>query len=367
MTGWLTEAVPRGRVAAFRTLVYLFVAADLVVFTPWVRSRVDVPGDLYQPLLIGRLLPLPTPTPALVGAIFWVLLVLSLLAATGRAPRLLGWTVFALYFEWMIVAMSYGKVDHDRFGLLVALAVLPTAGRARHGDPTPTEAGGWALRVTQIAVICTYFLAAWAKFRFGGLDWATGSVLARAIIRRGTELADLIAQVPHLLIVAQFGILAFELLSPLVFVLPRRWRVAAVGFFYSFHLVTIATITISFAPHLVAMTSFLPLEKVRPIRLLRRRLSPAALGQLGEHPLAAADDDLGATPLGQPEQRILRAVAPAPLGLGGDLPQPVDGRVVLDAEPGRQSDPVAADQPLRLGSQLGVEPEPGAAQRGEQA
>ncbi|GAA2706251.1 HTTM domain-containing protein [Micromonospora olivasterospora] len=270
MTRWLTEAVPRGRVAAFRTLVYLFAAADLVFFTPWVRTRVDVPGELYQPLFLGRVLPLPTPTSALVGAIFWALLLLALLAATGRAHRLLGWSVFALYLEWMIIAMSYGKVDHDRFGLLVALAVLPTAGAARHGDPTRTEAGGWALRVTQIAVVCTYFLAAFAKFRFGGLDWATGSVLAKAIIRRGTDLADLIAGVPHLLLVAQFGLLAFELLSPAVFLLPERWRLATVGFFYSFHLVTFAAITISFAPHLVAMTSFLPLERVRPLRWARR-------------------------------------------------------------------------------------------------
>ena len=233
-----------------------------------------MPGDLYQPLLIGRLLPLPTPTETLVTVIFWALLLLALLAATGRAPRLLGWAVCALYLEWMIIAMSYGKVDHDRFGLLVALAVLPTAGRARHGDTTRTEAGGWALRVTQIAVICTYFLAAWAKLRFGGLDWLTGSVLARAIIRRGTDLADLIAQVPYLLIVAQFGIVAFELLSPMVFFLPPRWRLAMVGFFYSFHVVTIATITISFAPHLAAMTSFLPLERVRPLVWARRTDRP---------------------------------------------------------------------------------------------
>ncbi|MFG1776339.1 HTTM domain-containing protein [Micromonospora sp. NPDC049048] len=273
MSRWLTEAVPRGRVAAFRTLIYLFVAADLVFFTPWVRTRVAVPGELYQPLLVGRLLPLPTPTQTLVTVVFWALLLLALLAATGRAPRLLGWTVFALYFEWMIVAMSYGKVDHDRFGLLVALAVLPTAGRARHGDPTRTEAGGWALRVTQIAVICTYFLAAWAKLRFGGLDWLTGSVLARAILRRGTELADLIASVPYLLIVAQFGIVAFELLSPVVFLLRERWRLATVGFFYSFHLITMATITISFAPHLAAMTAFLPLERVRPVVWARRLLT----------------------------------------------------------------------------------------------
>lgn len=267
---WLFEAVPKGRIAAFRTLVYLFVAGDVIWFTPWVRSHADVPGELYHPLFVGRLLPLPTPTPVLVHAIFWALIVCGLAAATGRLPRLLGWTVFVLYFEWMIIAMSYGKVDHDRFAFLVALAVLPTAGAARHGVRELTERGGWALRVTQIAVVCTYFLASWAKLRFGGIEWMTGSVLARAILRRGTEFADLIAVVPGLLIAAQIGIMVFELTSPLVFVLRRRWQYAAVAGFYGFHLVTIATITISFAPHLVAMTSFLPLERVRPVEWARR-------------------------------------------------------------------------------------------------
>jgi hypothetical protein len=269
ITKWLTEPVPRGRIAAFRTLIYLFVAADLVIFTPWVRNHASTPGDLYQPLLIGRLLRLPVPTPLLVHAIFWLLIVLALAAATGRAPRLLGWTVFALYFEWMIIAMSYGKVDHDRVGLLVALAALPTVGRARHGDPERTEAGGWALRVTQIAVVCTYFLASWAKLRFGGIDWVTSSVLARAIVRRGTDFADLIAGVPYLLILAQLGIVMFELSSPAIFFLKPRWRNWAVAFFYSFHAVTFATITISFAPHLAAITSFLALEKVRPVEWTR--------------------------------------------------------------------------------------------------
>jgi hypothetical protein len=285
LTGWLTEPVPLGRVAAFRTLVHVFVAADLVFFTPWVRAHASSPGDLYRPLFIGRLLHLPTPTPLLVHTIFWVLLAVALVAATGRAPRLLGWTVFLLYFEWMIIAMSYGKVDHDRFGLLVALAALATVGRARHGDPTTTEAGGWALRVTQIAVVCTYFLAAWAKLRFGGVDWVTSSVLARAVIRRGTDLADIIAPVPWLLIAAQFGILAFELASPAVFLLRPRGRHAAVAFFYSFHLVTFAMITISFAPHLAALTSFLPLEKVRPVRWSRTlagRARPPAVTQPAE-------------------------------------------------------------------------------------
>ncbi|GAB3851645.1 hypothetical protein GCM10029963_39820 [Micromonospora andamanensis] len=44
MTRWLTEAVPRGRVAAFRTLVYLFVAADLVFFTPGYATASTCPA-----------------------------------------------------------------------------------------------------------------------------------------------------------------------------------------------------------------------------------------------------------------------------------------------------------------------------------
>ncbi len=275
---WLTEPVPRGRVAAFRTLIYLFIALDLVWFTPWVRTHAAIPGVFYQPLFIGWLLHLPTPTPLLVNSIFWALIPLSLLAATGRAPRLLGWAVFVLYGEWMVIAMSYGKVDHDRFGILVALAVLPTAGRARHGDATATEKGGWALRATQLAVIATYFLSSWAKLRFGGLGWLTGATLERALIRRGTALTNLLTSTRWPLVAAQFGIVFFELSSPIVFFVKQKWRYAIVAYFYLFHLMVMLTITISFAPHQAAMTSFLPLEKIRPIVWTRRlfRRSPAA-------------------------------------------------------------------------------------------
>ncbi|SNT11792.1 hypothetical protein SAMN05421812_103242 [Asanoa hainanensis] len=286
MRAWLFEAVPRGRVAALRTLTYLFVVFDLLVYSSWVRTRGDVPTDLYQPLWIGRVLHLPAPTVTLVNVVFWALLVLAPLAATGRFPRLLGWLVFGFYFEWLIIAMSYGKVDHDRFAFLIALAVLPTVGRARHGDGERSEAAGWALRMIQIAVVATYFLAAWAKIRFGGLGWMTGSVLARAFIRRGSEFADLIASVPYLMIAAQIGMVTFEALSPLVFALRGRYRYAAIGFFYSFHLLSFATISISFAPHLIAMTSFLPLERVRPIEWLRRRTRP--------RPAVATLDPVGA-------------------------------------------------------------------------
>ena len=267
---WLFDPVPKARVAAFRTLVYGFVVVDLLVVSRWVWWKADVPTELYQPLLVGRLLPLPAPTPPLVHFVFWLLLAAASVAATGRWPRLLGWTVFALYFEWMVVAMSYGKVDHDRFAFLVALAVLPTVGRARHGDPELSQAGGWALRVTQLSVVATYFLASWAKLRFGGLGWLTGSTLTWAVVRRESWVSGALLAVPGLLVASQFVIVAFELLSPAVLFLRERWRYVAVGGLFAFHAVTFASIGISFAPHLVALTAFLPLERARPARWLRQ-------------------------------------------------------------------------------------------------
>jgi hypothetical protein len=236
-----------------------------------------------------------------VYGVFAALLGTAAVAATGRLPRLAGGAVALLYLQWMLIAMSYGKVDHDRFGLLVALAVLPTVGRARHGDPTRSESAGWALRATQLAVIATYFLAAFAKLRYGGWEWITSATLTWAIIRRGTALGDALLATPWLLLVGQASIIGFELLSPLVFVLRERWRYAAVGFFYSFHLVSFATITISFLPHLVAMTSFLPLERIRPVVWARR--SATAGQRAGGGAAREAVPVAGDPPVSGPGQR----------------------------------------------------------------
>ncbi len=278
MIRWFFEPVPLGRVAALRTLAYLFVPLDLLLLTPWVLDHKDVPGELYQPLLVGRLLHLPTPSYWLVVGVAVALVGCALVAATGRAPRLLGIAVFVLYFEWMIVAMSYGKVDHDRIGYLVLLAVLPTIGKARWGDTqTLSEKAGWAMRVTQIAVVCTYFLAAWAKLRFGGVEWLNGATLTRAVLRRGTFLSDWTVQVPFLLVGFQWFIMTFELASPFVlFLRNERVRTLVILAFYGFHVMVYAAITIAFWPHLVAMASFLPLERVRPIVWVRTRLQRRA-------------------------------------------------------------------------------------------
>ena len=263
LRGFWTRPVPLARIAVFRTIAYLFVPVDVFLTTAWVRAHAEVPTTWYQPLEIARVLHLPTPTTTVVHVVQWALVAAALAAATGRAPRLLGTAVFVLYLEWMVIAMSYGKVDHDRIAYLVALAVLPTIGRVRWRDPRRSEAAGWAMAAVMVTVMLTYFLAAWAKMRFGGWDWATGSTITRAVVRRGTGLSEWALDVPGLLVGAQWGMLVFEFASPLMLLVRSdRARAALVVFLLGFHLMVFGGLRIIFLPHCVAILSILPWERL---------------------------------------------------------------------------------------------------------
>jgi hypothetical protein len=268
VTGWLLSPGPLARVAVLRVVVYLFVPVDVLLTTTWVRAHAQVPGELYVPLRIGRLLPLPTPGPwveVLQVVLVAAALVAALAAVRNRLARLTGWLVALLYLEWMVVAMSYGKVDHDRFAFLVALFVLPSVGAASLRSRQRTEAAGWALTLIALAVVATYTLAAVAKIRFGGWDWVDGATLTRAVLRRNTPLSEPLLDLPGVLHAAQYGLMVLELLvAPLLLVHWRDPRVTwllALGFL-GFHLMTFAMITIIFLPHCIALLALLPLERL---------------------------------------------------------------------------------------------------------
>jgi len=290
VTGWFFAPVALARVAVFRLIAYLFIPIDVFVTTRWVAAHAGVPTEYYQPLLIGEWLRLPTPSTAVVDVVKWLLIGSALLAATGRAPRIWGTTTFLLYFEWMVIAMSYGKVDHDRYAFLVALAVLPTVGIAQWRDQRRSEAAGFAVAVIFLAIMLTYFLAAWAKIRFGGWDWVNGSTLTRAVLRRGTDLSMWTLDVPGLLHVSQYLMIGFELLSPLMLLARRdRARIALVIFLLGFHLMVFAGVRIIFLPHVVAILFLLPWERLR-----RVRPRPAGRLDAGGDVIPRTDDRAGA-------------------------------------------------------------------------
>jgi hypothetical protein len=278
---WWFDPLPRRRVAWLRVLLYSFVVVDVLLLRPWVGDNGLVPASQYHPLMIGRVLPLPTPTPLLVTVVKYALLGCAVVAASGRFVRLAGILVFGLYLEWMVIAFSYGKVDHDRVAFLVALAVLPTVGKISWGDETSDEKAAWAIRCIQVAVVATYFLSTFAKFRFGGFDWVNGATLLRAVLRRGTDLAAPLETAPELLRLAQWGIVLFELSSPLMLSRGRIGRLYLASAFV-FHAITYATIEIVFWPHVACLLAFLPLERLRP----GRRLAPLLRARVRWRPSA---------------------------------------------------------------------------------
>ena len=258
---WLTPALPRNRLAVLRLVAYGFALFYVFRLNLLPVHHAALPADLYQPLQIARLLPVvPRATPAVVLVCRLALVAGVVTSLAGRLPRLSGTVVALAYGQWLLMASSYGKVDHDQLGFLLLLFALPTAGRLSLRDGTLDERAGWVLRLTQLGAVATYFLSALAKLRFGGPEWVNSGTLARAIARRGTFLADTVAEIPHFIHAAQWATMAAELLSPLLFV--PRWTNRLVAAAFGFHVVTFAFLTIGFWPHQVSLLAFLPLEAV---------------------------------------------------------------------------------------------------------
>lgn len=267
--GWWYAPVPFERWHVFRVLIYLYVPLD-VATSKWVAHHGLVPASWYEPLWFARALNIPAPTAAAMAVTGIALLTLPFAAAAGKARRVVGPLVALLYFYWCFVAFTYGKVDHDRVALLTALAVLPTVAWTGKGRD---ERAGWALSMVQMSFVLTYFLAGVTKLLVGGPGWVTSTTIERAIVRRGTVFGDALLQVPWILIVMQFLILAWELTSPLMLLRDRLGRI----YVYSaivFHIASLIGITIYFRSHLIAVIAFLPLERLYVKRQLRAGTGP---------------------------------------------------------------------------------------------
>ncbi|GAA1657935.1 HTTM domain-containing protein [Kribbella alba] len=269
--GWFTPPIALARIAWLRTILYLFVILDMHAFVRDTRLKGEHPG-LYQPLFLARLFDLPKPSVANTTALYFVLIVACLVAASNRLPRIAGWVVAPAFTWWVLIGMSDGKVDHDHLALVVALWVLPTVApnkarvRSPYADQTQSEAAGWAIRCIQIAVIATYFLSAIAKLRGAGwtLAWPNSAILTWAIVRRPNPVGLWLLEHPWMLHVMQWVGIIGEFLSPAVLWLRGRWQLLGALFFLGFHLANTVILGIHFLPTVICWLAFAPLERIVP-------------------------------------------------------------------------------------------------------
>ena len=285
--GWAFPRTPLARVARVRAAIYAIVILDVLFFVTDPIDHGDVPAALYRELPVRALLHLPQPSPVYGWVLLLVILVSAAVAASGRLPRLAGWVCAVAMLDWVSNGMSYGKVDHDHFALVVALFVLPTVGRAGWFEGRGTEAAGWALRMIQLAVVATYFLSAVAKIREGGWLWGSSATLVWALSRRGdVQPAQWLSTQPALTYVMQWTVFVAELLSPVMLWLRGRALLVAVCFWMVFHASTYVLLTIHFLPTAICLLAFLRLERIG------RRADPASTPASGEvesnDPVAAA-------------------------------------------------------------------------------
>jgi hypothetical protein len=265
VAGWWFAPAPLARLAVLRTLVYLYLPVDLFVRTGQVVAHTHGSPELYAPVTILRWLHQPAPQPWFAHALRVLIIVVSLVAATGRLRRLAGWTVAVAYADWTLLAMSYGKIGHDHLAILTAVLVLPTVAGASWRSTDRSASATWALRWVEITVVATYFLSAYAKVRFGGWHWVTGATFAWAVVRRGTGLADPLLQHPMVLLLAQWGLFLLEVATPVLLFVRQRWRTVGVVVLLGFHVTTWLMITINFLPQMVCLAVFLPLEALAAV------------------------------------------------------------------------------------------------------
>jgi len=271
---WWVSPVALARVAVLRAALYLFTIWDIFVLTHDVIGH-GYSRELYQPTLIGRVLPIPDPTPTGGYVMQWTLVATCLatpvlMACAARslqwAGRVTGWVAGVVFLAWMENSQGFAYVSHDHMALVLALLLLPTVPPARFTDQTPSEAAGWAIRCLQVAVVMTYFGSALQKIvRTGGLfNWPNSSVIVWSLLRRGRSAVSWSTDYPGLLKVGQWILFLAELASPVVLWLRGRLLYVAVALVCVFHLITYVALGIHFLPTVICWLAFLPLERLVP-------------------------------------------------------------------------------------------------------
>lgn len=273
---WAAPLVPAERIFIYRIIIYLFAIADTLWICNDPPALAKIPSSLYRPILLRQVLQMPAPTPAHVAVLHAVLIAAALVAASGYFSRIAGLVCLLAFVDWVTIGYSFSKVDHDQYAFVIALAALPFAGPARWGDRTPRESAGLAIRCIQIGAVCSYFLSAVTKVRFGGWDWGNRVVVGWAFARRGTPFAHWLLTIPHFARMSQWLMILAETASPALLFLRRTPLAAFVLFFCLFHVMTWATLGITFFPLVACLLAFAPLDRVfgaeSPLgrRLLRR-------------------------------------------------------------------------------------------------
>lgn len=259
VTSWWFAPIPWRRLLALSWIAHAMVLYTVFWNDRWAANHAGAPRSFYQPILLGRVLHLPAPTPLTMALLQVVIVAAVLVAVFVRPSRWANAAVASSYTLWLTWAFSFSKVDHDRLTIVVVLWILAVVpGRAAEGD----DACGWAVRTIQFVFIVAYPLSAISKIRKSGWSWASQATFSRAIIRRGTMFGDLLVSHRTTLVIGQWLFIAFEFAAVSALWLKGRGQRIVLWGVFGLHFFTWIAISIHFLPHSIFLLSFVPLERL---------------------------------------------------------------------------------------------------------
>ncbi len=240
---WAFGPGDRRQLAALRIGLCAVLLLRLATRTGVYLDLAQQPRALYRPLSYMQLLH-EMPSRGVVLACLAIGIVAAALAIVGLFARTM--LAIALPASLLLNGMftSQGKVNHNDVLLTLCLIAIVFA---RHGDawsldawrarrrgrPAPPASGpayGWPVRAAMLIVALAYLIAGLHKVvESGGLGWASSDNMRWLLYlssdaQGGNAAALWIADHAFVAHVSAYGLLATELLLPLVLFAPRlRW------------------------------------------------------------------------------------------------------------------------------------------------
>jgi hypothetical protein len=246
---WLFAPGTAHRLAAMRAGMAVVIALRLAT-GPYAQLAGQPAALFLPPDFLSWLPGMPS------AGVMVALQVIGTAAAVAVLARWKPRLAFVLAWACLLVLAglrgSLGKILHNDVLVLLASVPLLLAPAARWRDRTRSALYGWPVRSALVVLSVAYGFSALHKLATSGLDWITGDNMrwilyqAAASGRAPTrDLALFVADRPALAHLAAAGVVAFELLFPLVLVF-RRARAVLLGAAIAFHTGTWLTLGLDY-------------------------------------------------------------------------------------------------------------------------
>lgn len=288
---------PPERLAAFRIVLGTFVTTYLLLRHEAFVRLGERGRSRFEPVGVLQLFNEP-----LSGTINNALIVLAILSGIAFT---VGWhfRVVAPIFAVALLLItthrsSWGQLLHfENLMTLHVMVIAPFAAadawsldsqrrhRGGHLRPAANVRYRFPLVLAGIVLVVTYFIAGFAKLRYGGLQWVTDDTLLNHIAYTAVRLdllgatpsplATIVVEHPHLLRILAGASVAIELLAP-VALLGDRCRNIWVASAWSMHVGILALMLIGF-PSPLFLVAFAPLFRLERLIVRSRWLSAAAI------------------------------------------------------------------------------------------